>query len=91
VITTTIIAAAVSLIAGLLLGGCTNSNNELSKTLFTRNAQLENQISAGQDVVTILAITAVILAAGLAVSLYRCHGIKGGECGEEEPPNETGQ
>ncbi len=67
----TIITAGASLVAGLLLGGCASGNEETAKALLTRNAQLENQVTSGQHVATGLAVTAVILASGLAASLYQ--------------------
>ena len=76
-----IFSAATSLVAGLLLGGCTNSNEEISKTLINRNAQLENQLTGTQLTLTSVCISAVILAAGLGASIYSSR--KGGKRGKE--------
>lgn len=70
-----VVTAAVGIVAGLLMGGCTPGGDDISKTLINRNAALENQVSAGQNVVTALAITAVILAGSLGTVLY--HNRKG--------------
>jgi Na+(H+)/acetate symporter ActP len=84
-----IISAATSLVAGLLLGGCTNSNDEISKTLMNRNAQLENQLAGTQLTLTGLAITAVILACGLGASIYINH--TGGKRGKANHRQSAGK
>jgi hypothetical protein len=66
-----IISSMATLVTGLLLGGCSGESNELSKSLFARNAQLETQINNDQNIVTSLAITAVVLACGLGASIYK--------------------
>ena len=68
-----ILSSLATLIFGLLLGGCSggSGSSELSDSLFMRNSQLENQINSGQNIVTALAVTAVILACGLGASIYK--------------------
>ena len=65
-----IVTAGAGVVAGLLLGGCSSGGEDLSRELLQRNAALENQVAAGQNTLTGLAVTCVILAGGLGVSLY---------------------
>lgn len=78
------ILVAIALLAGLLSGGCNNGAHEITKSLVARNAELENQVASGQHVSTALAVTVVVLACGLGVSLH--HNLRrktGGPDGED--------
>ena len=66
-----IITAAVGVVAGLLMGGCTPGGDDISKQLIHRNAQLENQLTSAHATLTGIAISAVLLAAGLGASIYQ--------------------
>lgn len=74
-----LLTAALGVVAGLLLGGCTPGDDEVTGKLLQRNAALETQVSASQDITTALAITLVIVAAGLGATLLK----KGARCGKE--------
>ena len=81
---TVILSSAVALVAGLLLGGCSN-DGDLTKTLVQRNAQLETQAAATLNVVAALMVVLVLLGGGLAVTVAaRRKGRK--ERGLEETP-----
>lgn len=69
-----------SLVAGILLGGCSKPDDQIARDLLNRNAQLENQVSAHHDVLTALAVTLVLSSCALGVSLYRnLRGARGGK------------
>ena len=75
-----IITALVGVVAGLLMGGCTPGSGDISKQLLHRNAQLENQLTSAHATLTSLAISAVLLAAGLGASIYKNRkGVTGGK------------
>ena len=66
-----IISAAAGVVAGMLLGGCSPRSDDLNELLVKRNAQLETQLSGTQSTLTALAVSVVIMAAGLGASLYQ--------------------
>jgi outer membrane lipoprotein-sorting protein len=82
-----IVTAAAGVVVGLFVGGCTNGGDEISKQLMHRNAQLENQLTGAHATLTGLAVSAVILAAGLGASIYgnRKAGKRGEETGRRKP------
>lgn len=64
-----VLTGAAGIVTGLLMGGCGRGGEEMSKQLLQRNAALETQVSAGQNTLTALAVTCVILAGGLGVTM----------------------
>ena len=83
----TLASAAVSLVVGFLLGGCTG-RDEVSQTLIQRNAQLENQIAAHHNITTGLTAALILTTCGLAASLVWRH-TKGGLRGSTTKPKHT--
>ena len=74
-----IVTAGAGVVAGLLLGGCSSGGEDLSRELLQRNAALENQVAAGQNTLTGMAVACVILAGGLGVSLFANRRTRGGK------------
>ena len=74
-----IVTAGAGVVAGLLLGGCSSGGEDISRELLQRNAALENQVTAGQNTLTGMAVTCVILAGGLGVSLFANRRKRGGK------------
>ena len=82
-----ILTAAVGVVGGLLMGGC--GTNELSKSLMDQNTQLEKQLTGTQLTLTGVAITTVILACGLATSVY--HNTRRVTRGKDKSRSKTGK
>ena len=72
-----ILTTLTSLVAGVLIGGCSRQDDSLTRSLLIRNSQLENQASAQHDALTALAVSLVIMACGLAISIWRLKGARG--------------
>lgn len=77
-----ILTAFSSLVAGMLLGGCNKPDDEITRDLLNRNAQLENQAAAHHDALTALAVTLILSSCALGISLYR--NLRGARGGKEE-------
>jgi len=64
-----ILTTLTSLVAGVLIGGCTRQDDTISHSLIQRNAQLENQTSAQHDALTALAAFAAAAGSPAAPAL----------------------
>lgn len=83
-----LIAVAASLAVGLLLGGCTAGDSELSESLLTRNAQLENQLMTHQSVLIGLSAILVLMSCGLAGALLLNSKSKGAPSDIQPSPDQ---
>lgn len=73
-----ILSAAVSVVAGLLLGGCGSRSDTIIEQVAQENSTLQNQIQSHLAVSGILGVALTVVGSGLAAALFALHKRKRG-------------